>query len=100
MQEKSAANHAGNRASFAQAQKSYQSKLKFGKSSTRQGGLSDAQIGEAPTMKPSSSKGFMGNYERAFDPTLQGMSLQDRRQGEQDRRRANLGFGGGSSQLG
>jgi len=39
---------ANKRSEFAQAQKSYQSKVRFGKTSTRSNGLSAEEIGPAP----------------------------------------------------
>ena len=58
---------AARRADFAQAQKQYESRKRFGQTSTRTGGLTPEQIGDAPTMEDD-------------DP----------------RRRGRLGFGGAS----
>ena len=95
--EKANANYSANKAEFRQAQKTYQSKMKFGQSDSRAGGLSQDEIGAAPTMK--FSKGLMGDFERALSPEYQGMSLKDRRLDKQERKRAGLGFGG-ATQLG
>tara|TARA_R100000951_G_C2571874_1_gene159011 strand:+ start:428 stop:709 length:282 start_codon:yes stop_codon:yes gene_type:complete len=83
--EQAKANYSASKAEFRQAQKQHQSKAKFGKSATRLGGLSQDEIGSAPTMQ--FSEGFIGNFERALDPN------------EQERKRAGLGFGS-SAQLG
>lgn len=42
---------AARKADFAQAQKQYDSRKRFGQTSTRAGGLTAEQIGEAPVME-------------------------------------------------
>ena len=54
--------YAQKRETFNQQLSAYNSRVKFGKSSTREGGLSAAEIGSRPTMQFSS--GFTGDYER------------------------------------
>lgn len=98
MASRSSAAYAANKADLARAQKSYQSKLKFGKSDTRQGGLTQAQIGEAPTMKFSS--GVQGTFERQLDYDARGLTSMDRMKEENERKRQSFGFGGGATQLG
>jgi len=89
LKEKSESNYAANRTAFNQRQKIFQSKMKFGKSSTRVGGLSEAQIGSAPTMQ--FSQGYIGNMERELSP------YEDK---PESRRRGGLGFGTKSTLLG
>jgi len=97
MENRSLSTYAANKADLARAQKSYQSKLKFGKSDTRQGGLTQAQIGEAPTMKFSS--GVQGVFERQLDYDERGLTSMERRKEENERKRRSFGFGG-ATQLG
>jgi len=81
-------NYEANRTAFESAKSTYESKLKFGKTSTRSNGLSEAEIGPAPVMQ--FSNGFAGDAERSKfyqDPTRQ-------------RRRGGLGFGGQNPLLG
>jgi|14BtaG_2_1085337.scaffolds.fasta_scaffold83400_2 hypothetical protein len=86
--EKANANYSANKAEFRQAQKTYQSKMKFGQSDSRAGGLSQDEIGAAPTMK--FSQGLLGAAER----TLAGSP-------EEEEKRKGLGFGarGGSRRI-
>lgn len=97
MASRSSDTYAANKADLARAQKSYQSKLKFGKSDTRQGGLTQAQIGEAPTMKFSS--GAQGVFERQLDYDARGLTRMERIKEENERRTQSFGFGG-ATQLG
>lgn len=97
MESRSSDTYAANKADLVRAQKSYQSKLKFGKSDTRQGGLTQAQIGDAPTMKFSS--GVQGVFERQLDYDDRGLTRMERMNEDSERRRRSLGFGG-ATQLG
>ena len=80
------------RSVYNQQLASYNSRVKFGKTSTREGGLSSAEIGSPPSMK--FGRGFMGDYERILHGQSQGLSQSE------NRRLGGLGFGAKSPLLG
>jgi hypothetical protein len=89
--------YAKKRSTFNQQLSAYNSRVKFGKSDTREGGLSSAEVGSRPTM--SFSSGFVGAYERrmfAGDSGSAGFGGID----DYQRNKRQQIFGGTNSQLG
>lgn len=85
------------RSQYNQKLETHNGRKKFGKSDTREVGLSDSEIGPAPKMA-GYSKGFMGAAEHSIDLQSQGfsgMELHKRKQGF-NRDRLRRGFGGGT----
>tara|TARA_R100001463_G_scaffold10301_11_gene30243 strand:- start:4052 stop:4402 length:351 start_codon:yes stop_codon:yes gene_type:complete len=79
------------RATYNQELAQYKDRLKFRKTSTREGGLSDSEIGKAPTM--TYSKGIMGGFEHSQHMQSLGVSGADYLRERQIFRKSQRGFG-------
>ena len=89
--------YAQKRSTFNSKLSAYNSRVKFGKSSTRENGLSAAEIGSRPKMEFSS--GFMGVHERSLDSQARGLSRRDSLR-EEDQFQRNRLIGGITNTLG
>ena len=86
------------RQEFQQSQRQHQSKSKFGQTSTRLGGLTSEQIGDAP-QPLKFGRGILGDYARNM-AARDGIPVEEPRFGARSSRRRGLGFGGDNAKLG